>query len=207
MQTILESGVITDIFNDGSGVLVIPVEATDILNSLLFSYVFDDVETIKIANGNTHFSYTNGCLIHNETKTLIVGLHDCSIPDDGSVEVIGLNALGCNTKIDTLTIPEGILVLDVGCFSGSEIQKITLPKSIELVRGNSFGVCKKLREVVVLGKHTEFEPAAFGKILNDGSPMPRQISECVHPDLIIKGHRGSSAEKCAEMNEIRFETL
>ncbi len=207
MKTVIESGVIIDILNDGDGVLTIPAEAESVSETLLMAYAFDGVETIKVAEGNTDFSYTNGCLIHRDTRTLVLGLNQCTIPSDGSVEVIGACTFGYNATLDSLTIPEGILVIDVGAFSGSSIRKITLPKSLELVRGNAFGICEKLREITVLGENTVFEPAAFGKTLNDGSPMPRQISGYVHPDLVVKGHSGSCAEKCAEMNKIRFEDL
>ncbi len=207
MRAKLENGTITDVLNNGDKALTIPAEVTNISETLLMSYAFDGVEAIRIEEDNPNFVYTNGCLINIKTKTLLVGLNDCIIPDDGSVEVIGPCALGYNTTIDKLTIPEGVRIIEVGAFSGSSLQAILLPRSLELVRGNAFGVCERLHEVTVLGENTKFEPSAFGKMLNDGSPMPRQISSYVCPDLVVKGYRGSPAEDCAEMNGIFFEEL
>ena len=134
-------------------------------------------------------------------------MNGSTIPNDGSVEIIGVCAFGYKIEIAELVIPEGVRVIEVGAFSGSRIRKITLPKSLELVRGNAFGVCDALREVIVLGKSTELELSAFGKMLNDGSPMPHQISKYVHPQLVIKGYTNTSAELCAKVNGICFESL
>ncbi|MBP3369429.1 MAG: leucine-rich repeat protein [Clostridia bacterium] len=207
MKAIIENQIITDFLRDESHVAFIPAEAVGIDPSIMIGGILEEISSVLVDEENTHFSFINGCLIHKDTKTLVLGTNRCSIPNDRSIEKVGVCAFCGNTENKEVVIPDGVRVLEIGCFSNSAIQRIVLPESVELVRGNAFGVCPELSEVVVLGKSTCFEPSAFARVLNNGKPMPEAFRQFTNPALVIKSKEGAAVEECAAINKLRIERI
>ena len=207
MRSIIENNVITQIINDGCTTLFIPEDAHEIDEVLLYGGWPEELETIEVAPQNTHFVFVNRCLIHKDTHTLVMALNDSLIPTDQGIEVIGTGAFGNNTTTQEIIIPDSVWLLEASCFSNSCIKKITLPPTVELVRGNAFGICPQLSELIVLGAETEFEISAFAKLLNDGRPMPKAFLEYLNPNLVIEAPSPSFAEECAKINSIQYKEL
>ena len=44
-------------------------------------------------------------------------------------------------------VPEGIRIIDFGCFMNSDVERVTLPSSVKEIRWGAFYNCKKLKEV------------------------------------------------------------
>ena len=42
-------------------------------------------------------------------------------------------------------VPEGIRIIDFGCFMNSDVERVTLPSSVKEIRWGAFYDCKKLR--------------------------------------------------------------
>ena len=207
MKVIVENEIITAIETDNSSLLYIPANAIDIDETIMYGGGPEGIEQIIVDPESKHFKVSNGCLVHIDTGTLVIAPNNSAVPADGSIRIIGAGAFGNNTTVQELTLPEGVKVLEVGCFSCSSLKKITLPTSVKLVCGNAFGICADLSEVIVLGKDTEFEISAFAKLLNNGQPMPNIFSEYINPRLTIKAYPGSAVESCAQINEITFEEI
>ena len=71
---------------------------------------------IIIESGNTNYHSQNGCLIETEAKKLICGNKYSTIPDDGSVTVIGESAFE-GSYLEILEIPECITEIENSAFS------------------------------------------------------------------------------------------
>lgn len=207
MKVKVENEIITEIESDDSSLLHIPADAVDIDETVMYGGGPEGIEQITVDSSNTHFKVCNGCLVHVDTGTLVIAPNNSSVPTDGSIKIIGAGAFGNNSTIQELELPDGVELLDVGCFSCSSIQKLTLPKSVLIVRGNAFGICANLSEIIVLGKNTEFEISAFAKKLNNGEPMPKVFWEYINPNLTIKAAPGSAVESCAKANEIAYQEI
>ena len=104
-----------------------------------------DLDEIVISPDNPRLIFRDGCVIDTSTKSLVLGIRGAVIPDDGSVERIGYTAF-CNRKgISTLVIPEGIKEISTAAFEGTDLESVTLPKSLEKLGSGVFRGCKSLR--------------------------------------------------------------
>ena len=46
-------------------------------------------------------------------------------------------------------VPEGIRIIDFGCFMNSDVERVALPSSVKEIRWGAFYNCKKLKEVTL----------------------------------------------------------
>ncbi len=139
---------------------------------------------ISIENGK-HLYVDGNCLIDRESKSLIAGLDNSVIPNDGSVTSIGDYAFyrckefeitnfptklvsigdyafsGCNTLF-TLKFPDSLESIGFAAFDDCHgIYEIYLPDSLKSIGGDAFKSCLSLREVVIPDSVTELGEEAF----------------------------------------------
>lgn len=90
-----------------------------------------NLASIIVEEGNTNYYSEGNCLIERQTKTLLVGCYNSTIPTDGSVTNIGNNAFAGLLTLTTITIPEGVTSIGTGAFSYStELETLYIPNSI-----------------------------------------------------------------------------
>ena len=93
-------------------------------------YACKELTTLTVAEGNTAYAVTDGCLIELDSQTLLLGTPDCVIPTDGSIKRIGAYAFFCNSAITEITLPEGVESIGIRAFSGCGIESVHLPASV-----------------------------------------------------------------------------
>lgn len=139
---------------------------------------------ISIKDGKCLYVEGN-CLIDRDTKTLIAGLNNSVIPNDGSVTAIGdyafykckefkityfpnkLERIGdyAFSECDSLTTVkffESLESIGFGAFSDcNRIYSLHLPNSLKTIEGDAFKSCLSLKEVVIPDSVTEMGEQAF----------------------------------------------
>ena len=117
---------------------------------------------INVHSENKIFKSVNNCLVHIESKTLVLGAVTSVIPSDGSVTRIGSHAFDGCSEIKSLVIPEGVKVIESAAFSYCDgIKKITLPASLEELQGSAFMGCNNIEQIEYAGKLDNFKKLAI----------------------------------------------
>ena len=128
--------------------LEIPAGVTQIGDSLF--YLCSSLESITVHEDNPEYYMDGNCLIGRSSKTLICGLGDVRIPQDGSIQIIAPYAFCYNDSITDLVIPEGVTSIGSGAFmSCSGITEFDLPEGITAIEDNAFYGCHELTRLVL----------------------------------------------------------
>lgn len=170
-----------------------------------------NLENIYVDAENTSYYVKNNCLIEKESKTLIAGCNDSIIPDDGSVTVIGSNALS-GRKMIRVTIPNGITTIGFAAFSVCpNLESVSIPNSVTTIELSAFGSNLKLTHITIPASVTAIEMKAFGYCNNLASitilSKDVEISDTadtIPENTIIYGYSGSTAEAYATKYDRKF---
>ncbi len=104
----------------------------------------ENFSTVEVSDANPYYSDIGGCIVDLRTKTLVLATEGAVIPDDGSVEVIGLRAFH-NLDMEQIVIPEGVKVIDSGAFMNClNLKSVVLPTSLEELYPTAFAHCDAL---------------------------------------------------------------
>lgn len=99
-------------------------------------YEFSDsagISKVIISEENPVYFGTGGCVITRDEGELVLTLDPGSVPDDGSVKIIGPFAYG-NVNAEVVAVPEGVTEIRSGGISDYEyIGEIRLPASLERI--------------------------------------------------------------------------
>lgn len=115
---------------------------------------------IVVSEDNKYFSDKGNCLIEKQSKTIIAACKNSVIPDDGSVEIIGILAFTYYPQKE-LTIPDSIKRIENAAFANSNLSYVQLPKNLEYLGSSVFTGCLEL-ESVDLNGFTQLPNATFG---------------------------------------------
>ncbi len=122
----------------------------------------DSLASIKVASGNKVYHSSGNCLIHTETKRLILGCKNSVIPNDGSVTVIEEGAFFRCFSLCKISIPNSVKVIGDGAFGYCDsLRSIVIPKSVTYIYFNAFKHCSKLKNVEIRGRLTYIGEEAF----------------------------------------------
>ena len=116
-----------------------------------------NIKTCTIDKENTRFSTTGNCIIHIESKTLVLGFASTVIPTDGSVEIIGESSFSGIEALSSIVIPEGIKEIRTSAFEGCTnlAGTITIPNSVVKIGSDVFINCSSLEGIVLPDSITE----------------------------------------------------
>ena len=114
---------------------------------------------IIVESGNTNYHSQNGCLIETEAKKLICGNKYSTIPDDGSVTVIGESA-----------------------FEGSYLEILDIPECITKIENSAFADCHYLYKINYYAKNCSVNSTTFS---NGNRVFYNAGSECSGITLTI----------------------
>lgn len=98
-----------------------------------------------------------------------------------SIERIQWSAFSDCEKLRYINLPNGLESLGDSCFFNTGLVSITVPPKIKIIPHNCFGLCKNLKNVVVLGYQTELDSNCFG------------LSSLRNPQLTVYCNQGSKA--------------
>ncbi len=119
------------------------------------------LENITVAEGNPRYISKNGCLINTQTKTLVAGTKNASIPIDEAIETIGDYAfIWVDFSFEDLVLPNTVTEIgDYAFCSSSVLKNVTIPASVTSIGFNPFSDCNALEKITV----SEQNPNYTGK--------------------------------------------
>lgn len=136
------------------------------------------LESVTVESGSQHFSSWDGVLYNLDTTTLLyypIGKPDSSFIIPNSVTSFASD-LFYNSRLYSVTIPEGVTILEDNFFYGcSTLQHFTIPSSIIRIDPNVFGRCNNIKEVVVM---SQTPPMLFSGFLASISTPPLVYIPC-----------------------------
>ena len=121
----------------------------------------------------------DNCLIDRDSKTLIAGLNNSVIPNDGSVTAIGDYAFYKCKEFKIIYFPTKLV--SIGDYAFSECDSLTTLKffeSFESIGYKAFEYCDSIREVLL--------PSSLKKIGTSAFSYCPQLSEIVIPDNVTE---------------------
>lgn len=141
----IEKNVIVSLDNSDKENFVIPASVTDIridMDSMVL--YMPNIKIVTVEKGNHIYKVVDGCLINTATKTLIMGIDNATIPDDGSVEKIGAYAFNMRS-LKSLVIPEGVREIGYMAFASLNVDNervapltVKLPRSVQKIASRAF---------------------------------------------------------------------
>ena len=117
---------------------------------------------INVHPENKKFKVIDNCLVHIESKTLVLGTITSCVPADGSVTTIGSHAFESCSAITDLVIPEGVKIIEPCAFGYCEgIKNISFPARLESLQAFAFQGCSNIEEIEYAGKLDNFKKLAI----------------------------------------------
>jgi hypothetical protein len=113
-------------------------------------------------------------------------LNNIQIPS--SVTKIGDYAFANSFNLKNVTLPDGINEMGEGAFSNSGITNINIPKSLSIIRMNSFTLCDNLVSITIPANVVEIEDGAFALCSELRSAYISNKSIKIHPDAFSLVH-------------------
>lgn len=110
---------------------------------------------INVDPRNPVYHSSGNCIIETESKTLVLGCKNTTIPNDGSVTKIGINAFAGCDGLTSITIPDSVTSIGEYAFSGcGGLTSITIPGSVTDIGNNAFRGCNGLTSITIPGSVT-----------------------------------------------------
>lgn len=118
---------------------------------------------VEVSPDNPHYSDEGNCIVDLRTKALVLGTYNTVIPDDGSVEIIGMRAFSpAGNRLSSIKIPEGVKIIDRYAFTGCDkLESVILPDSLEVIEYHAFGNCKAIKKLELGGALKAIDPFIF----------------------------------------------
>lgn len=138
-----------------------------------------------------------------------------SVEIKGNIREIGRNNFYDFWKLESITMPDTIAVINTGVFmSCPRLKSITLPEQLEAIWGDVFSGCNELKEIVVPHMVSEISANTFEGIKNLKRIVFRNkyfrmegIYYFPNKDVVLCGSAGSSIEEYAKANGYTFEAI
>ena len=139
------------------------------------------LEQICVSAENPHYYVQSGCLIEQESKTLLLATIYAEIPTDGSVRHIGDWAFYGQTGLRQIVIPEGIESIGRDSFSDcGNLAYVQIPVSMQLIDW-AFGACDRLETIHYSGTMAQWRSIRMGTGIGDTTS--RFVVHCADGDL------------------------
>lgn len=148
-------------------------------------YCIQRTTNITMEGKGKYLQVVDNCVIDPITKTLVLGANNSIIPNDGSVTAIGDCAFYQRSRLETLTLPEGITSIgDYAFYACNKLRKVEfnaelvsigdyafaysdeygspeLPEGLKKIGERAFTGCNKIGEIYIPGSVEEIGREAF----------------------------------------------
>ena len=125
-----------------------------------------NLTSVRVDENNPVLYMGTNCIINRETKTLVLGLAGCVIPDDGSVTTIGSYAFMECGGLTSIVIPASVTTIDEFAFSWSGLTSIVIPETVTDIRYGAFSGCQSLESATILADITVLGTWTFGNCIS-----------------------------------------
>lgn len=105
------------------------------------------------------------------------------------------NTVFARSGIESLKIEEGTTVIEIGSFIGTNLKKLNLPKTVEVIKGFAFHDCTKLNTVILNDGLKHIEAEAFNGCIN--------LKELIIPKSVTKLHE-YAFYGCYNLTKLKF---
>ena len=156
------------------------------------------LQSITVADGNTHYRSNGNCLIDPSAKTLLLGCVNSQIPDDGSVTTIGSNAFCRCEALTNISIPSCITGIAANAFSGCKNLRYTSYQSGQYL-GNADTPCMVLMSAA-FDPYVSFEIHSDTKFLLCSLSNFPYLTHITLPTGILD--IGTAFSNCTNLTEI-----
>ena len=141
-----------------------------------FAYCYY-LESISVAVGNKNYVSKNNCLIDINSKTLIAGCMNSTIPSDGSVTSIGDYAFAGCYDLENIAIPNTIKTIgDIAFSNCSGLTSITIPNSVTSIGWYAFSDCFNLETITLGNGLKSIGDEAFYDCLIKSITIPKSVT-------------------------------
>ena len=118
--------------------------------------------SIVVEADNPAYHSDGNCLIETQSKTLIAGCQNSTIPSDGSVTSIDELAFYDCTGLTSITIPDSVTSIGRGAFQCcTGLTSITIPDSMTSIEDWVFNKCEGLTSITIPDSVTSIGRGAF----------------------------------------------
>lgn len=173
----------------------------------------DNLTSLAVAPGNAKYHSSGNCLIETESKTLIKGIRNSVIPDDGSVTAIASAAFRGCSGLTRIVIPEGVtaikpgsslyltgsLYIANGAFSNClDLEEVVLPGTIETIGDGAFSDCENLKTITLPNGTKTIGGSAFRNCTS--------LTEINIPETVEKIER-RTFYGCTSLETMRYDAV
>ena len=103
------------------------------------AFAYSNIKKVTVDKNNKVYHAAGNCLIETKTKTLIEGFNTSTIPDDGSVVIIGASAFNGCSKLTKIIIPSSVKKIEGFAFSScNSLSSIVIPRGVEEIGNYAF---------------------------------------------------------------------
>ena len=140
----------SEAFRDCSGLtgIIIPDGVTKI-----GIYAFSGcsgLTSITVDSNNKTYHSEGNCLIKTESKTLILGCKNSTIPADGSVKYIDSYSFDGCKELSSITIPSHVTEIGYNAFRDCVgLKSITISNGVTYIANNAFNGCSGLTSITI----------------------------------------------------------
>ena len=115
------------------------------------------LENIAVHIDNPYYLSYKNCIIERATGTVILGIGDCELPNDGSVKKIADDALRNLDVLTSVRIPDGTVSIGNRVFYDcNNLKEIIIPKSVQTIGYYAFMKCNSLETIIFMGTEQEW---------------------------------------------------
>ena len=128
------------------------------------AFLYGHIETVTVDPQNKTYHSNGNCLIETASKTLIRVGTDFTIPDDGSVVILGDHAIETrfSFKEAALQLPDSITHIGREAFRQChKLTSLKLPANLVQIGDNAFAECTSLTEIHIPANVQEIGGGAF----------------------------------------------
>ena len=106
--------------------------------------------SIEVESGNAKYHSAGNCLIETDSRTLILGSNNSTIPSDGSVKRIGSYAFYYCSNLTSITIPDSVTSIGDDAFYGcSSLTSVTIGNGVTSIGDDAFYGCRSLESITL----------------------------------------------------------
>ena len=147
---------------EGKGLVSLYVPASVIDIKAEFANANPELCSIVVASENPKYHSVNNCLIETDTKVLVHGCKNSTIPVDGSVTGIGRQAFAQCSDMTSINIPDTITLIGHNAFGDcTGLTGITIPGSVSRIAWYAFSGCFNLKNIIIESGVTSIGYYAF----------------------------------------------